>query len=71
MTPRPQHRKARTLKGRHARYARIAVVISTNMARLGRIRPFEETRFVRVSHDDAVAILARQEALIADPAIIA
>ena len=41
------------------------------MARLGQIRPFEETRFDRVSHDDAVAILARQEALIADPAIIA
>ncbi len=52
-------------------YARIAVAISTDMARLGQIRPFEETRFVRVSHEDAVAILARQEALIADPAIIA
>ena len=52
-------------------YARIAVAISTDMARLGQIRPFEETRFVRVSHEDAVAILARQEALIANPAIIA
>ena len=51
-------------------YARIAVVISTDMARLGQIRPFEETRFVRISHQEAVAILARQEALIADPAII-
>ena len=51
-------------------YARIAVVISTDMARLGQVRPFEETRFVRVSHEDAVAILAEQEALIGDPAII-
>ena len=51
-------------------YARIAVVISTDMARLGQIRPFEETRFVRISHEDAVAILAEQETLIADPDII-
>ena len=51
-------------------YARIAVVISTDMACLGQIRPFEETRFVRISHEDAVAILAEQEALIADPDII-
>ena len=51
-------------------YARIATVISTDMARLGQVRPFEETRFVRISHEDAVAILARQEALIADPSII-
>ena len=52
-------------------YARIAIVISTDMGRIGQIRPFEETRFVRISHEDAVAILAAQEALIADPAIIA
>ena len=51
-------------------YARIAIVITTDMARVGQIRPFEETRFVRISHEDAVAILAEQEALIADPSII-
>ena len=51
-------------------YARIAIVISTDMGRVGQIRPFEETRFVRVSHGDAVAILAEQESLIADPDII-
>ena len=48
-------------------YARIAIVISTDMARVGQIRPFEETRFVRISHEDAVAILVEQEALVADP----
>ena len=51
-------------------YARIAVVISTDMARIGQIRPFEETRFVRISHEDAVAVLAEQESLIADPDIL-
>ena len=51
-------------------YARIAVVISTDMARIGQVRPFEETRFLRISHEDAVAALAAQEALIADPDII-
>ncbi len=51
-------------------YARIAVVISTDMGRIGQIRPFEETRFVRVSHEEAVEILAQQEALLADPATI-
>ena len=51
-------------------YARIAVVISTDMARIGQVRPFEETRFVRITHEDAVAALAAQEALIADPDII-
>ena len=51
-------------------YARIAIVISTDMARVGQIRPFEETRFVRVSHEDAVAILAEQESLIASRDII-
>ena len=52
-------------------YARIAVVISSDMGRVGQVRPFEEVRFVRISHEDAVAALAAQEALIADPAIIA
>ena len=52
-------------------YARIAVVISSDMGRVGQARPFEEVRFVRISHEDAVAALAAQEALIADPAIIA
>ena len=51
-------------------YARIAIVISTDMARIGQVRPFEETRFVRISHEDAVTVLAAQEALIADPDII-
>ena len=40
------------------------------MARIGQVRPFEETRFVRISHEDAVAALAEQEAMIADPDII-
>ena len=52
-------------------YARIAVVISGDMGRVGQARPFEEVRFVRISHEDAVAALAAQEALIADPAILA
>ena len=51
-------------------YARIAIVITADMARVGQVRPFEETRFVRISHEDAVAALAAQEALIADPDII-
>ena len=51
-------------------YARIAIVISTDMSRVGQIRPFEEMRFVRISHEDAVAVLAAQEALIADPTIL-
>ena len=51
-------------------YARIAIVISTDMARIGQVRPFEETRFVRISHEDAVAVLGEQEALIANPDII-
>ena len=51
-------------------YARIAIVISTDMARIGQVRPFEETRFLRITHEDAVAALAEQEALIADPNII-
>ena len=48
-------------------YARIAIVISTDMARIGQVRPFEETRFVRISHEEAVAVLAAQEEQIADP----
>ena len=52
-------------------YARIAVVISGDMGRVGQARPFEEVRFVRISHEDAVAALAEQEALIADPDILA
>ena len=51
-------------------YARIAVVISTDMGRIGQIRPFEEMRFVRVSHADAVAALAEQEARISESSIL-
>ena len=51
-------------------YARIAVVISADMSRVGQIRPWEEMRFVRISHEDAVAVLADQEALIADSTIL-
>ena len=51
-------------------YARIAVVISGDMGRVGQARPFEEVRFVRISHEDAVAVLAEQESLIADTTII-
>ena len=52
-------------------YARIAVVVSVDMARIGQARPMEETRFVRISHDDAVALLAEQEARIAENNILA
>lgn len=51
-------------------YARIAVVISIDMSRIGQTRPMEETRFVRISHEDAVALLAQQEALIAEASIV-
>ena len=52
-------------------YARIAVVISPDMARIGQARPLEEVRFARIAHEEAVAILAAQEAALADPAILA
>ncbi len=52
-------------------YARIAVVITTDMERLGQMRPFEEARFVPLSHDAAVAALAEREAAIAEENILA
>ena len=52
-------------------YARIAVVISPDMARIGQARPLEEVRFVRIPHEEAVTLLAEQEAMLADPAILA
>ena len=42
-------------------YARIAVVISSDMGRVGQVRPFEEVRFVRISHEDAVAASPRRK----------
>ncbi len=51
-------------------YARIAVVISVDMSRIGQTRPMEETRFVRISYENAVALLAAQEALIAEASIV-
>lgn len=52
-------------------YARIAVVISPDMARIGQARPLEEVRFVRIAHEEAVAILAAQEDALAAPTLLA
>lgn len=51
-------------------YARIGVVVSTDMARIGQTRPGEATFFERVSHLEATGIIRAQEALLADPGII-
>lgn len=51
-------------------YARVGVVISTDMSRIGQIRPGEVTRFVRVTHEEALEILRRQETMLHDPGIL-
>ncbi|MGD9535691.1 MAG: biotin-dependent carboxyltransferase family protein [Alphaproteobacteria bacterium] len=50
-------------------YARIGVVISIDMSAVGQTRPGEATRFVPVSHDEAVAALRAQEALITESSV--
>jgi biotin-dependent carboxylase-like uncharacterized protein len=51
-------------------YTRIGVVISIDMSRIGQTLPFDETRFVPVSHEEAVAALAEQESWIAEANIV-
>ena len=51
-------------------YARIAVVITVDMERVGQVRPLEETRFAAVSHGEAVAALAEREAAIGEESIL-
>jgi biotin-dependent carboxylase-like uncharacterized protein len=51
-------------------YARIGVVISIDMSRVGQTRPGEVTRFVRVDHNEALDALREQEALLLNPGII-
>lgn len=51
-------------------YARVGVVISSDMTRIGQMRPGETARFVRVTQGEAVSILRKQEMLMCDPAII-
>ncbi len=50
-------------------YARIGVVITVDMAAVGQTRPGEATRFVPVSHDEAVQALRAQEMLINDSSL--
>jgi allophanate hydrolase subunit 2 len=51
-------------------YARIGVAISVDMSAVGQARPGEATRFVPVSHDEAVAVLRAQEALIDESSVL-
>ena len=51
-------------------YARIGVVISPDMSRVGQTRPGEVTRFVRVDQNEALDALREQEALLLNPGII-
>lgn len=51
-------------------YARIGTVISTDMAAVGQVRPFETVRFVRTSYEAAVTALREQQALIAESSIL-
>ncbi len=51
-------------------YARIGVVISTDMARVGQTRPGETTFFERISQSEATDIIRKQEALLSDSSII-
>ncbi len=51
-------------------FARIAVVISIDMSRIGQTRPFEETVFKLVSTDEAVALLEAQESIISENSVV-
>ncbi len=52
-------------------YARIGVVISTDMSAVGQLQPLQSAYFVRTSLEDAVAALRRQESLISESSITA
>ena len=52
-------------------YARIGVVISTDMSAVGQLQPLQSAYFVRTSLEDAVAALRRQESLISESSIAA
>ena len=49
-------------------YARIGVVITPDMSRIGQTRPGELTRFLAVTHEEAVRALKAQEAVIDEAA---
>ena len=51
-------------------YARIGIVISTDMSIIGQIQPLQHAFFVQISHDDAVTALKRQEALISQSSLV-
>ena len=50
-------------------YARIGVVISSDMSAVGQLQPFQSASFVRTSFEDAVTTLRGQEDLIAESSI--
>ena len=50
-------------------YARIGVVISSDMSAVGQLQPFQSASFVRTSFEDAVTTLRSQEDLIAESSI--
>jgi biotin-dependent carboxylase-like uncharacterized protein len=52
-------------------YARIGVVISTDMSAVGQLQPLQPACFVQTSLEDAVAALRHQESLIAESSIAA
>lgn len=51
-------------------YARIGIVISTDMSIIGQMQPLQYASFVQISHDDAVAALKQQEALISPSSVV-
>ncbi|MBT3170509.1 MAG: biotin-dependent carboxyltransferase [Rhodospirillaceae bacterium] len=51
-------------------YARIGIVISTDMSIIGQIQPLQHAAFVQISHDDSVAALKQQEALISESSVV-
>tara|TARA_Y100001970_G_scaffold294256_1_gene449257 strand:- start:47141 stop:48163 length:1023 start_codon:yes stop_codon:yes gene_type:complete len=51
-------------------FARIGVVISIDMSRIGQSRPFEETIFKLISTEEAVTLLKEQEKIISDKNIV-
>ena len=50
-------------------YARIGVVISTDMSAVGQLQPLQSATFVRTSLEDAVAAIRRQESLISEASV--
>lgn len=51
-------------------YARIGVVISVDMSRVGQTRPREITRFVRTTHEEAVRVLTEMNELVTEASVI-